>query len=66
MSFKFINGDVTSNRSLLGANQLGNALQLNAVRDYYRFKILSLINLIGKAFLIIFKNLVIRLLSNFL
>jgi hypothetical protein len=40
MSFKFINGDVTSNRSLLGANQLGNALQLNAVRDYYKFKIL--------------------------
>lgn len=40
MSFKFINGDVTSNRSLIGANQLGNALQLNAVRDYYRFKIL--------------------------
>ena len=40
MSFKFINGDVTSNRSLIGANQLGNVLQLNAIRDYYRFKLL--------------------------
>uniref|UniRef100_A0A6C0JII7 Uncharacterized protein n=1 Tax=viral metagenome TaxID=1070528 RepID=A0A6C0JII7_9ZZZZ len=37
---QYINGDVTSTRSLFGADNVNNSEQLDAIKDYYRFQIL--------------------------
>jgi hypothetical protein len=42
MALKRSNGDITtSNRSLIGADNIFNTEQTNAVKDYYRFQILN-------------------------
>jgi hypothetical protein len=44
---QFSSGDVTTFRSVTGANKLGNGSQLQAIRDYYKFQILYK-NVIGQ------------------
>ena len=36
-----IDGDKTTNRSLIGADNINGANQLDAVKDFYRFQIFS-------------------------
>ena len=41
MGLKHINGDITRQRSLIGADDINGANQLDAVKDFYRFQILN-------------------------
>lgn len=41
MGLKHFNGDVTSSRSLIGADNLANSDQADAVKDFNRFQILN-------------------------